>query len=61
MTQSTSQQIPKVIHLHQVGSTTTVETPKLGDGELDQLLESLNKEERTRKERKQEKVEKLKA
>ena len=61
MTQSASQQIPKVIHLHQLGSTTTVETPKLWDGELYQLLEALNKEASTRKEIKQEKVEKLKA
>ena len=61
LTQSASQQIPKVIHLHQLGSTTTVKTPKLWDGELDQLMEALNKEARTRKKRKQEKVEKLKA
>ena len=61
MTQSASQQISNVIHLHQLGLTTTVETPKLWDGELDQLMEALNKEARTRKERKQEKVEKLKA
>ena len=41
-----------MIHMHQLGSTTTVDKPKLGDGELDQLLGALNKEARTRKERK---------
>ena len=49
LTQLASQQIPKFIHLHQLGLTTTVETPKLWDGELDKLLEALNKEARTRK------------
>ena len=50
-----------MIHLHQLGSTSTVDTLKLRDGELDQLLEALNKEAATRNQSRREKIEKLQA
>ena len=50
-----------IIHLHQLESTIAVDTPKLRDGELDQLLGALNKEAATRNQNKREKIEKLQA
>ena len=55
------QQTPTTIHLHQLGSTSAIETPKLRDGELDRLLEAITKEASTRNRTKQERIEKMKA
>ena len=49
-----------VIHLHQLGSTTVVDRPKLRDGEMDQLLGALTKEATTRNQSRKEQVDKLK-
>ena len=54
------QQKLKVIHLHQVGLNSIIETPKLIYGELDRLLEALTKEASTRNRTKQERIEKMK-
>ena len=50
-----------VIHLHQLGSTTAVETPKIRDGEQDQLLGALTKEATMRNKNRKEHIEKLEA
>ena len=50
-----------VIHLHQLGSSTAVDTPKIRDGELEQILEALNKEAATRNQSRREKIEKIQA
>ena len=55
------QQTLTTIHLHQLGSTSAVETPKLKYGELDRLLEAITKEASTRNRTKQERIEKMKA
>ena len=49
-----------MIHLQQWGSTSSVETQKLKDGELDQLLEEITKEASRRNQTRQEKIDKLK-
>ena len=54
------QQVPTMIHLQQLGSISTVETLKLRDGELDQLLGALTKEASTRNQTRQKQIEKLK-
>ena len=54
------QQTLTTIHLHQLGSTFAVQTPKLRDGELDRLLEALTKEASTRNQTRQERIEKMK-
>ena len=59
--QQQTQQIPMVIHLHQLGLTTAVDTPKLRYGELNQLLGALTKEVATRNQNKKEHVNKLEA
>ena len=43
-----------------MGSTSTVETPKLRDGELDRFSEALTKEASTRNRTRQERIEKMK-
>ena len=48
------------IHFHQLGSTSTVETLKLRDGELDRLLEAITKEASNRNRTKQERIKKMK-
>ena len=37
-----------MVHISQLGSTTAVDATKLRDGELEQLLETLEIEEKTR-------------
>ena len=56
-----TQQGPTIIHLHQLVSTNVVDTPKLRDGELDQLLEALTKDVAVRNQSRKEQIEKLKS
>ena len=55
-----TQQVPTVIHIHQLGSTFAVDTLKLRDGVLDQLLGALTKEATTRSQKRQEQLDKIK-
>ena len=54
------QQIPAVIHLAQLGSTTTIDTPKAREDELYLLVDTINKESRIRREKRKEQIEKIK-
>ena len=49
-----------MIHLQHLGSTSAVDTPKLRDGELDQLLGALTKEATIRNQKRQEQFNKFK-
>ena len=59
--QQQTHHLTTVIHLHQLGLTTVVDTPKLRDGELDQLLGAFNKEAATRNQKRRKKIEKIQA
>ena len=52
--------MPLVIHLTKLGSTTIVDTQKIREEELDQLVDAINKESRIRREKRKEQLEKLK-
>ena len=47
-----------MVHISQLGSTTTVDPTKLRDGELGQLLESLAIKEKTRSQNKRREIDK---
>ena len=45
--------------MDQLGLTTTVDTQKIIEEELDQLVDAINKESRLRREKRKEQIEKL--